>query len=324
MRDTRSRSLHGALIGGVAIAILGAAAPLGCTSSTSTVEVSVPAGATPTSAATTAPTTATTSALVSSPASGVTPGTIKCGSHDCKVGAEICCADGEDSGTCKPKGSTCEEGSVARACDESSDCKADERCRDVTAYADTCAPTQKWECAPKHAANGALTTGEVCVAGGTCGTGACKLYDTSSPVGACPTETAAMSCGGTQCKQGEACCWNGKRNGGTCIPADEGCPADDPPPGVPFALYTCERKSDCEPGFACYSNRGEPNMEDFRCRPERCSVTTIIDGPFLCDTAADCAPTVERTSGMPSTPYKLVGCKAEAGRPAGVKTCQYQ
>lgn len=254
---------------------------------------------------------------------GTTPGHVRCGKVDCKLGSEICCLDSDEVGTCVPQGANakCADGAVDRRCDESADCKVDERCRSEVSRADDCLPTERWACAPKRASNGAATSGEVCLNGGTCSTGACKIYDPASPTGECPMDTPALACGQNSCKAGQACCWNGKTRTGACVTADADCDSGDTGPDARSSLYACARTSDCEPGFGCYNNTGNPMAESFQCRPERCSVTTLIDGPHLCDAKADCPPDSVSLDG---SAYKLIGCLPDSARPPGVKTCQYR
>lgn len=134
-------------------------------------------------------------------------------------------------------------------------------------------------------------------------------------------DTPSLACGPLRCKAGQACCWNKKTQTGECVASDAVCDAHDASIEGGSSLYACERGSECEPGFACYSNLGTPMIEDFQCRPQRCSATTMIDGPFLCETKADCPPDVADASGAS---HKLTGCLPDTARPPGVKTCQYR
>lgn len=321
MLHSTRRSLRAALAGAVAVVGTVAMSVGGCSSSTPDPVVVLPSASANdevvASAAPSAKPPVTHTA-------GTTPGLVRCGKVDCKLGSEVCCMDGDEIGACVPAGAgaKCAEGTLERRCDESADCKPDELCRLEKTLAEGCGGPERWACAPRRAPNGAPTTGEVCLSGGTCSTGACKTYgDPASATGECPAETPPQACGPLRCKAGEACCWNGKTRTGACVAADAECDSGDTSPDAVSSLYACERASECEPGLACYSNLGNPMLEIFQCRPSRCSATTLIDGPFLCDTKADCPPDVADAIGGS---YMLTGCLPDNARPPGVKTCQYR
>jgi hypothetical protein len=256
---------------------------------------------------------------------------------DCDLAKEICCVDAV-GGRCLAKSKAvgafpCAAGSIIpaemvkmmtqeRRCDESADCRAGERCCESTESDNTCLPISaaRWHCATQCRSSKERSD-EVCLRGSTCAAGACLAVAgaAESPLeGYCPAATPELACGPVKCKGNEACCWDPKAKSGRC---------DQPGacrPNVETAQFACERPRDCAAGYDCYNTSGSYSFEEYGCHQARCSVTKLFDGPFLCDSLADC-PVILRTSGptLQVAAHAPKSCRQSAEYPAGVKVCRY-
>jgi hypothetical protein len=89
--------------------------------------------------------------------------------------------------------------------------------------------------------------------------------------------------------------------------------------------YACERPSECGAGYDCYNTSGSYSFETNACHQAQCSGNKLFDGPFLCDSTADC-PITLRAAGPAQqvTAHAPVSCQHRRGDPAGVKVCEYR
>ncbi len=256
-----------------------------------------------------------------------TPGLVQCESVDCPRDRQVCCAGGT-SGRCVDRtpdaAASCKEGEQIRECDESSDCPTGERCCRRFSFDSECQSRERWSCVAGSCGTFSDSTAELCLRGSTCASGPCRAREgvVGWPLeGFCPLEGPELACGGTRCKSGEACCWNAATNEGRCT-SDGTCGTDAFDPKKPFRLFTCERPSDCGPGFECFNTSGLDSHEEYLCGHTQCHPLTVVLGPVLCEKPADCPKTMLR--GDPPKAFGLVGCKRRADHPPGVKACAYR
>lgn len=274
------------------------------------------------SSAASAPSAAPSAPVVERPIRTSTPGKIACGSVDCDLGTEVCCADA-GTGRCvaktaSPTAEACGPKEAELRCDEGADCARGEACcRRVH-----CGPDQS-PCVDPDA-DDACTSYASCVPSSQCYSGdlACLPHSTCSngpcEGDRCPAAAAALPCGGVQCAPHKTCCWDPVAGKGTCE-----CSETAPPAGR-LAVFACESPSGCGAGYGCFNSSGTPDFRVFHCGQVATSCTRVVDGPYLCEKLADCPPLVvgDTSTGALST-LKATGCRHDAEDPPTVKRCVY-
>lgn len=272
------------------------------------------------------------------PPRATTSGKIQCETVDCDLATEICCVDA-GIGRCIARSAAvgaapCLKDSILpigaakivtqeRRCDESSDCGSGERCCESVEVDDGCQPSSapRWRCA-KQCRSSSGHSGEVCLRGSRCANGDCDIpggTDEPALAGYCPATPPQLDCGGTKCTGNDVCCWNPKARAGRCAKPGSCVPQ------VETVQYACEHPTDCDAGYDCYNTSGSYYYETYACHQARCSSTKLFDGPYLCDTIADC-PVALRAAhpSLKITAHAPDSCQPGSSDPSGVKVCHYR
>lgn len=266
------------------------------------------------------------------PVRSATPGRIQCETVDCDLATEVCCLDETTGlGRCAPKAgasaAACNPEEQERACDEAADCGGSAHCCRERAHGDDCLTQERWGCSASCAPAGEPSA-ELCLPGSSCASGPCKAeegVDGWPRQGLCADDGVRVACGGATCGAGEGCCFRPKTKTAKCVKDGNDC-AGDYLTGDSRKLFYCRSTKDCGGGaYECFSATGDPMRHVFACGEVRCNPMIGILGPYLCDSARDCAPSISLIeSETTDRTYQLTGCNKDPAYPSGVKVCQYK